>query len=198
MKNLKFVAPTEVAVHLSLTSGHTALVTAEGTVLEPRFHREAIARGCMPEGVADAPAQPAPATRRDLIKNGLKEMLNGSEADDFTPNGQPNKGKLDARLGFVTERTELEDIYNEIIKEAEDETADDDEGDGEGGKDSGDGGSDGAGEEKKQDPAPAPWGDTRKSMMAWLKKNKVKHETDANAAALLKLCQEAAAKKAGK
>ena len=45
---MKFRSPTEEPIHVSLVTGHTALVTAEGVELDPMFHREAISKGAIP------------------------------------------------------------------------------------------------------------------------------------------------------
>jgi hypothetical protein len=60
MKSLVFKAPPgEGPVHLALTSGHTAVVEEGGTELPPHFHREAIAKGCYPEGIPGVALQAA-------------------------------------------------------------------------------------------------------------------------------------------
>jgi hypothetical protein len=49
---MKFKAPGDMPIQIGLTTGHTAVVSnTEFTELDRRFHREAIARGCMPQGV---------------------------------------------------------------------------------------------------------------------------------------------------
>lgn len=41
----QFRSPTDTALHVALTSGHTAVIPPEGIELAPMFHREAIACG---------------------------------------------------------------------------------------------------------------------------------------------------------
>ncbi len=193
---MKFKSPTEQPVHIALTSGHTAVVGPEPTELDPIFHREAIARECIPDGVPVREHKPAAEkTRRETIKGALKEMIAGEDADDFLGNGHPNKAKLDARLGFKTERTEVDSIFGELVAEAQDdqqeETADDKT------------------EEKDADPDKGSKDETqtetdefelmtRAKLMAWLRKAKVKFETDSNRARLLELVRKTVAKAAAK
>jgi hypothetical protein len=56
---MKFLPPKgKVSVFLGLTSGHAAVVMAEGTELHARFHREALRRGCVPIGEAVKQSRP--------------------------------------------------------------------------------------------------------------------------------------------
>ena len=45
---MKFRSPTDAAVHIALTSGHTAVVGPDPVELDARWHRVAIARDCAP------------------------------------------------------------------------------------------------------------------------------------------------------
>jgi hypothetical protein len=124
-KPLLFHAPTEQGVHIALTSGHTAFVPGDtdvGTELDPMFHKEAIAKGCIPDGIPgrDVDMTPSP-DRHALIIGALKTMLEEGSQDDFLPNGRPNKANVDAKLGFVTERHELDAAFAEVVKEVDEE-----------------------------------------------------------------------------
>jgi hypothetical protein len=46
-----------------------------------------------------------------MIRDTLRDMIRGADPEDFTPSGQPNKSSLDAKLGFVTERHEVENAF---------------------------------------------------------------------------------------
>jgi hypothetical protein len=119
MKTLVFKAPPgEGPVHLALTSGHTALVEETGTELPAHFHRAAIAQGCFPEGIPGVALQAArDPTRPEMIREKLREMIRGADPEDFTTSGQPNKANLDAKLGFVTERHEVDTAFADVLAE---------------------------------------------------------------------------------
>lgn len=181
---MKFRSPTNEAIHIALLTGHTAHVTPEPVELDPIFHREAIARGCIPEGITGAEHKHEPGnekTRSELIRDGLKAMIDGEDADDFLPNGRPDKGRLDALLGFTTERTEVDSIFDALIAEADDGEPVGKENDG---------------EESEAEEDKDPFAEmTRKDLLAYLKKAKVKGvESDANKDRLLELAREHAAK----
>lgn len=132
-KALKFSSPTDEPVFVALTTGHTAVVEPGGTMLDPIFHREAIARGCVADGIPGREHQGEPTPgRRDLIKTALKAMMEGEDPDDFLGNGMPAKGKLDERLGFKSERHEVDSIFAELNAEAEAEESAEEEQQGEG------------------------------------------------------------------
>lgn len=116
---MKFRSTTGEEVHISLTTGHTAVVGVELAELEKRFHKEAIARGCLPEGVEDdAPAAPDGFDRVKVITAALNAMTDGSDEGDFTAAGKPVLAKLNARVGFTVSRSEADAIWDEISKDA--------------------------------------------------------------------------------
>ncbi len=117
---MKFRSTTEEDVHIALTSGHTAVVGVEPTELAKMFHKEAIARGCLPEGVdADEPIAPAGAAfnRVEAITKAMNEMLDGQVEGDFTAAGKPVLAKLNARLGFNVPRSEADSIWDVVSKD---------------------------------------------------------------------------------
>lgn len=117
---MKFRSTTGDDVHLSLTSGHTAVVTPDGSELPAIFHKAAIANECLPEGVADSPTAQAPRyERKKLIVEALNAMLAGSDAEDFTKQGKPSISKLNARVGFTVDRSEADAIWDEMSATAE-------------------------------------------------------------------------------
>ena len=118
---MKFFAPTEHPVYIGLTSGHTVVVNPqpEGTDLDPMFQREAVARGCIPEGVqAAAPIATAGFSRKDAITKALKEMMDGSNPDDFKKDGTPDLRQVSRRVGFQAQRDEVEAAWAEVSKAA--------------------------------------------------------------------------------
>lgn len=114
---MKFRSVSGSNVHIALTSGHTAEVTPEGCELEPRFHKEAIARGCLPEGINATPEDETPSfDRKKVILEALNSMLEGSDPENFTAQGKPALGKLNAILGFTVSRSEADAIWDELSK----------------------------------------------------------------------------------
>ncbi|GKS73669.1 hypothetical protein AVME950_02255 [Acidovorax sp. SUPP950] len=134
---MKFHAPTHDPLHVALTSGHTAVVTHEGVTLDPMFHREAVARGAVPESmfalaangsdgrldlgalpqhVADSFTDPnnASAARSALIRSTLTQMMDGSNEGDFNADGKPNLNRLKARLGFEITREEADAAFEDV------------------------------------------------------------------------------------
>lgn len=115
---MKFRSSTHEDIYLALTSGQTAVVTVAGNELEQRFHKEAIAQGCLPEGVDDTPEDKTPQfDRNKVIMEALNDMLAGSDAGDFTAAGKPSLAKLNERLGFTISRSEADALWDELAKD---------------------------------------------------------------------------------
>lgn len=115
---MKFKSTSGESVHIALTSGHTTIVTPEGVDIAPIFHKEAIAKGCMPVGVEDAVVQGAGGAfnREAVIKKALTEMLDGNAAEDFTANGKPDLRRVNARIGFQATRSEVDAIFDALTR----------------------------------------------------------------------------------
>lgn len=100
---MKFKTPGVEPVMVGLTSGHTCVIHPEGTDVEPRFRREAIARGCVPVGMGDeyvdAANKPDPTIEEKIVL-GIEKMLDGDDEDAFNADGKPDVRKLSAALGF--------------------------------------------------------------------------------------------------
>lgn len=112
---MKFFSQTDQSVHIALTTGHTAVVSPEGSELDKIFHKEAIARGCLPAGVeADKPAEKTSFDRKGIIENTLQSMVDGSDEKDFKADGTPNLKQVSAKAGFTVDRTEVEAIWAEL------------------------------------------------------------------------------------
>ncbi len=117
---LKFRSPTDEPLHIALTSGHTAVITPEGNELAPMFHREAIARGAQTgDPVAPLEGDSAPFDRKQVITDAINGMMDGDNEGDFNDDGKPNLKKLNALLGFQASRTEVDAIFDEITKNAD-------------------------------------------------------------------------------
>ena len=127
---MKFKTTDGSTTMISLTSGHTAKVTGKGTDLHKRFHREALARGCVPVGVPLDDDQGLPQERRmDLIRSAIERMLDSDEDGMFTADGKPNTKKLSALCGFTVSNSERDGAWESMQ-----------EGSGEGGEGDGTGG----------------------------------------------------------
>jgi hypothetical protein len=115
---MQFKAPGDKPVHIALVTGHTALVGTEFGELDARFHREAIAQGCIPFGTAaeEPAAKGATFDRRQVILDAINAMLDGSDENDFTADGKPNVAKLSARVGFNVDRSERDALWAEAAK----------------------------------------------------------------------------------
>lgn len=116
---MKFYAPSEQPIHVALTTGHTAVITQEGTDLEPAFHREAIARGAVLEagsGTSDLQSQQMVRTR--TIIETLEAARDSNSQELFTKDGRPDLRKLIGKLGFTVTREEVDAHWAEITADA--------------------------------------------------------------------------------
>lgn len=115
---MKLHSPTAEPVQIALTSGHTSVVTAEGVDLPQMFHMEAIARGCLPEGVSRDQTEEAKSfERKKHIAAAMEAMADGNSPEDFTKDGKPDLNRLSARVGFKVTRSEADFIWEEITKD---------------------------------------------------------------------------------
>lgn len=115
--DIEFKAPTEEGVSIALTSGHTAFVSYDGTAIDKKFHREAIALGCYPSTM-DKPEdlKSHDFNRAEAIGSAMEAMIKNADASDFTGNGSPDLRKLTARVGFKVAREEADSIWAEVSK----------------------------------------------------------------------------------
>jgi hypothetical protein len=116
---MKFHAPGDEPISVNLTSGHTFVVTPEGIETPQMFHREAIAKGCMPETVAQQPAKPAKSQfdRALVIGEAIEAMIAGKNPEDFTGTGKPDLRRLCAKTGFQVSREEADAVWAEVSKD---------------------------------------------------------------------------------
>jgi hypothetical protein len=115
---MQFKAPGDKPVHIALVTGHTAVIDVEFGELDARFHREAIAHGCIPFGTAveEPAAKGATFDRRQVIIDAINAMLDGAAEGDFTGDGKPDLRKLSARVGFGVDRSERDSLFAEVTK----------------------------------------------------------------------------------
>ena len=114
---MKFRSTTGADIHISLTSGQTALITAEPVELDKVFHKEAIARGALPEGVEpDEDTVNTGFNRKEAIIKTLTSMLDGEDEDDFKQDGTPDLRKVTNKVGFKVSREEVDAAWAEVSK----------------------------------------------------------------------------------
>lgn len=115
---MKFRSPTQDPVHLALTSGHTHVVGPELGEVDDRFRKEAIAQGCLPEGVGDdeESEESKAFDRKKVIGDALNSMLSGNDPADFTQDGKPSIARLSAKAGFQVSRSEADAVWAEVSK----------------------------------------------------------------------------------
>lgn len=116
---MNFRSPTEEPIYVGLTSGHTAVVGPTAAPLDQMFRREAIALGCLPDGVEVVTEDNKPSfDRKKIISEAMVAMLDGSNAEDFTQAGKPNLTRLNSRVGFTVPRDEADAIWDELSAKA--------------------------------------------------------------------------------
>lgn len=109
---MKFKAPSNEDVMVALTSGHTCVVTPKGSTVEPRFRKEAIARGCVPVGLGTEEASEAKEkTKSELIQDGINKMLEGDDEGAFTNDGKPDAKKLSQVVGFTVTASDRDEAW---------------------------------------------------------------------------------------
>lgn len=121
---MRFFPPTTESLSIGLTSGHMAVIPAEGIELPAMFHREAMARGAVLDQAPAADSSqtgsqlsgaPDTAGERDkAIRDALNAMLDGGDEGDFNTGGKPNLTKLNARVGFQVSREEADAIFTDL------------------------------------------------------------------------------------
>jgi hypothetical protein len=114
---MKFRSITDEDIHIALTSGHTTIVTPEGNDIDKMFAKEAIARGCLPEGVSDEDVKVSGGfDRAKVIADVLNGMLDGGDEKDFTSHGKPDLKRLNSLLGFQISRAEADAAWENVTK----------------------------------------------------------------------------------
>ena len=120
---MKFYAPGDQPIHLSLTSGHTANVATRaegGTELSTRFHREAISNGCLPMHMAVEDTQDEPTggiDRVETIKDAMKTIIESPTDETTTGDGKPDTRALSKLVGFTVTADERNQLFNELVAE---------------------------------------------------------------------------------
>jgi len=118
---MKFRSPTQEPVYLALTSSHTAVVGPELGELEQRFHREAIAEGCIPEGMDAAPMpKQTERTKSEVIDDAIRKMIADAKPEDFTRDGKVDANALSERVGFAVSASERNAAWDKISNDEAD------------------------------------------------------------------------------
>ena len=114
MAEIKFYPPAgKESVTVGLTSGHMAVVNAEGTALDKLFHAEAIAQGCRLTNDEDD-AQDETFDRAGRIREVMEDLLDSNNEDAFTANGLPQTDVLSKACGFRVTSSERDAIWAEV------------------------------------------------------------------------------------
>lgn len=145
-KKLKFYSPDGTPIRVTHPDGGVAVVGAEPRALPPKFNREAVKAGCLTTDMPaasklqapDVPPAADPFKRRDAIKEKINDALNAAEGDPgfedaFTQGGLPNIQWLSQAVGFTVERSERDELWQEV--QIENENDDQGEGNSEGEQD---------------------------------------------------------------
>ena len=117
---MKFHSPTEVPIHIALTSGHTCVIGTQPVEVEKRFHRLAVAEGAIPEGMTAAqmdPDAPPDATKPGLIQAAIRKMVTAADAKFFNSDGRPDVRHLSALAGFHVSGAERDDAWQAVNDE---------------------------------------------------------------------------------
>lgn len=116
---MKFYPPDNQPMQIGLTTGHVAIVEPGGTELDARFHREAIAKGCMPEGIErDKPVEAKGFDKMSAIINTVIEMVDEGNEAEFTGDGKPDVRALSKRVGFTVSREERDTAWEAVADDS--------------------------------------------------------------------------------
>lgn len=102
--------------HIALLNGHTFLVPHDlkGIEVPKQFRKEAIARGCLPVGMAPEERDAETFNRDVLIRAKMRAMMDSDDPNYFTQDGKPYISVLNRLCGFTVERSELNRLWAEV------------------------------------------------------------------------------------
>ena len=118
---MKFRSPTSEPIHVALLSGHTCLITPEGTEVEQRFLKEAVVRGAIPVGTSVEESEEPGKSRADLILDAIMRMAERGNVADFTADGRPDVRALREAVGFQVDKGERDAMWAIFTKSEDDE-----------------------------------------------------------------------------
>ena len=119
MAENRLKSPTEKPVHVALLSGNSILIGPDGRDVPAMFYREALICGAVPEGMQASDmeveaAAPTELSRKDLMRNGIKKMMETREDGDFTGAGLPDRRILSRIVGWSVTAVELAEVWQEF------------------------------------------------------------------------------------
>ena len=117
---MRFKSPTEDAIYIGLTTGHTCSIGPEWVEVDPRSHREAVVRGAIPEGTehVKVPKARVEQTRNELITETIRAMIAEAKPEDFTNDGKVNAVALSTRVGFTVSSSERDAAWQVVSEGA--------------------------------------------------------------------------------
>ena len=116
---MKLRAPSDEPVHVGLTTGHTLLISSEGTEVDAMFVRAALKAGAMPMG--DAPqweTQQQAEVRLGDIHDALEGSMRGIQPSLLGSDGKPDMRKLITKLGFNVHQSEVNAVWKGLQEAA--------------------------------------------------------------------------------
>jgi len=113
-----FKSTTGKDVQVALTSGHTCIVTPEGTDIDAIYHKQAAVMGCLPVGAEVPVPQPLGGgyDPKKVVRDAFIKMLEDKNPIDFNQNGTPKLSRLNEITGIHTTRAEFDILSNELLK----------------------------------------------------------------------------------
>ncbi|MFZ2981877.1 MAG: hypothetical protein WA085_12660 [Sphingobium sp.] len=116
---MKFYPPADKPIQIALTSGHITIVEPAGTELETKFQREAIALGCMPEGVErEAPQEGKGFDKMASIIEAMHAMVDVADVAEFTGDGKPKTDAVSKRVGFTVSSSERDTAWEAVADDS--------------------------------------------------------------------------------
>lgn len=103
---------------IGLVSGHTCIVTPEGTDIDAIYHKQAAMLGCLPVG-AEVPIPQVPGggyNPKQVVRDAFVKMLADKNPVDFNANGTPKLARLNEITGIHTTRAEFDLLSNELLR----------------------------------------------------------------------------------
>lgn len=104
---MKLKSPTREPISFGTKSGsgHCMVLGPEGADVPQMFIQSAFAAGAVPSGVdagafVSAPNETATRSHLDLVRDGIKVMLERNEESDFTAAGLPDRRRLAKLVGL--------------------------------------------------------------------------------------------------
>lgn len=118
---MRLKSPTNEPISFGTASGsgHCMVLGPEGSEVPQMFVQAAFAAGAVPadtdaEEFVAAPAQTPSKSHHELIKDGIKVMLERDDPSDFTAAGFPDRRKLAKLVGLNVTAEDATDAWQEL------------------------------------------------------------------------------------